>query len=143
MKKIFALLAVALSLVAGVASAEDKAYKDGPVTSLSYIKVKPGRFDDYMKYLASDWKALNEASKKAGLITSFAVYSASARSPNEPDLILAITYANMAALDKTDEFDAVASKVIGTDAKQNKGMIDRGAMRDVLGGEIVREVILK
>ncbi len=143
MKKTFALLAVVLSLVVGVADAEDKAYKDGPVTALSYIKVKPGRFDDYMKYLATDWKALNEASKKAGLITSYAVYSASARSPNEPDLILAITYANMAALDKTDEFDAVAAKVIGPDAKQNKGMIDRGVMRDVLGGEIVREMILK
>ena len=42
-----------------------------------------------------------------------------------------------------DEGDAVAAKVMGNNAAQNKSTIDRGAMREVLGGEIIRELILK
>jgi hypothetical protein len=125
------------------ASAQDKVYKEGPVTQLSYIKIKPGKFDDYMAYLAGPYKKLMEADKKEGLITSYAIYSANPRSPSEPDLILAVTVPNMATLDKVDESDAVAAKVMGSMSAQSKATIDRGAMRDVLGGEMVRELILK
>ncbi len=126
------------------AAAEDaKAYTEGSVTQISYIKVKPGKFDDYMKYLDTTYKAVMEASKKAGLILGYRVFSAQARSPREPDLILTVTYANMAALDKTDEGDAVAAKVVGSMDVRNKGAIDREALRELLGGELVRELILK
>ena len=138
------LIGLALSAFATMSNGQEpKAYKDGPVTQLSYIKVKPGRFDDYMKFLDTSYKALAEAQKKAGLIIGYAVYSADARSPQEPDLILAITYPNMAALDKTDEFEAISAKVIGSNDVQNKAMIDRGPMREVLGGQLIRELILK
>ena len=145
MKKINAVL-IGLALCSAMTTAngqETKPYKEGNVTQLSYIKVKPGRFDDYMKFLDTTYKTLMEANKKAGLITGYAVYSTQARSPSEPDLVLAITYANMAALDRIDEGDAVAAKVIGSKDVQNKSTIDRGAMREVLGGEIIRELILK
>ncbi len=113
------------------------------VTQISYIKIKPGRFDDYMKFLDTTYKSLREAEKKAGLITGYAVFSADARSPQEPDLILTVTFANMAALHKTDEFDAVSAKLVGPTDIQNKAMIDRGPMREVLGGQLIRELILK
>ncbi len=122
---------------------EAKPYKEGPVTQLSYIKVKPGRFDDYMKFLDTTYKSLMEANKKAGLITGYAVYSAEARNPQEPDLVLAVTFANMAALDRTEETEALSAKVIGSNAVQNKAAIDRGPMREVLGGQLIRELILK
>ena len=137
---------LALGLCAAMAPAigqEAKPYKEGQVTELSYIKIKPGKFDDYMKYLDTTYKALMEANKKAGLIVGYAVYSTQARSPQEPDLILATTYANMAALDRIDEGDAVAAKVVGSTDVQNKTFIDRGSMREVLGGQLVRELILK
>jgi hypothetical protein len=136
-----ALLVVMCPLTA--AAQQPKPYKEGPVVELSYIKVKPGRFDDYMKHLNGPYKALMEANKKAGLITSYAIYSTTARSPQEPDLILAVTYANMAALDRIDEAEALAAKVIGPTDEQNKGMMDRSAMRDVLGSQLIRELILK
>ncbi len=97
------LIGLVLSAFTAIANGQDvKPYKEGPVTQISYIKVKPGRFDDYMKFLDTTYKSLLEANKKAGLITGYAVYSAEARNPQEPDLILAVTYANMAALDRTD-----------------------------------------
>ena len=122
---------------------EAKPYKEGPVTELSYIKIKPGRFDDYMKFLDTTYKSLLEANKKAGLVTGYAVYSTQARSPQDPDLILAVTYPNMAALDKTQEAEAIAAKVIGPNDVQNKATIERGPLREVLGGQLIRELILK
>lgn len=122
---------------------EAKPYKEGPVTEISYIKTKPGRFDDYMKFLDTTYKSLMEANKKAGLIIRYAVFSTQPRTPQDPDLILSVTYPNMAALDKIEEAEAIAAKVIGPDDVQNKATIERGPMRDVLGGQLIRELILK
>jgi hypothetical protein len=135
-----ALLALA---AAGVPAQDAKPYKDGPVTALSYIKIKPGRFDDYMAWLAGPYRQLMEANKKAGIITGYAIYSVQARKPDEPDLVLSVVYPNMAALDRTEEADAVAAKLMGSNATQNKAFAERGAMREVLGGELMRELVLK
>ena len=145
MKKIFAaLLSLLLCSSMPAAFAQDsKPYKEGQVTEVSYIKVKPGQFNEYMKWLGSTYKQLMEANKKAGLIVAYAVYSAQARSPHDPDLILTVTYANMAALDKIDEGEAVAAKVLGSMDAQSKGFADRGTMREVLGSELIRELVLK
>lgn len=145
MNKIVTLLAALLmtSWLSLAAADEVKPYKEGPVIGLSYIKVKNGRFEEYMAFLDKDYKALMDSYKKAGLITGYAVYSMSPRNQSEPDLVLAITYPNMAALDKTDAFESVASKMFGTLATQDKASGDRDAMRTVLGGELVRELILK
>jgi hypothetical protein len=138
------LLGLLLALFTATGLAQDvKPYKEGPVTQLSYIKIKPGKFDDYMKYLGSSYKSLMEANRKAGLITGYAIYYAQARSPQEPDLILATTYANMAALDKIDEGEAVAAKLVGPTSVRNKEYADRESMREVLGGQLIRELILK
>ncbi len=144
MRFVIAAMGLAFCLAVGSASADNaKSYTEGAVTELSYIKVKPGKFDDYMKYLSTTYKAVMEANKKAGLITGYAVYSAQARSPQEPDLILSVVYANMAALDRSDEGEAVAAKVMGTPEAQSKGAIDREALREVLGTELIRELVLK
>jgi hypothetical protein len=145
MKKVLAtLIGLMLCSFMAAAPAQDaKPYKEGQVTQLSYIKIKPGKFDDYMKWLATSYKQLMEANKKAGLIVSYGVYAAQARSPHEADLILTTTYANMAALDRIDEGEAVAAKVMGSNDAQNKAFADRGTMREVLGGELIRELVLK
>lgn len=138
------LIGLALSGFAVTATAEDaKVYKEGPVTDVSYIKTRPGKFDDYMKFLDTTYKTLLEANKKAGLIVSYAVYMATPRSPQDPDLILTVTYPNMAALDRTDEAEAIAARVTGPTDAQNKAAIDRESLREILGSQLVRELILK
>ena len=145
MRKLATLfIGLCMLAIAGTASAvEPKPYKDGPVIAVSYIKIKSGKFDEYMAFLDTTYKPLMDAYKKAGLITGYNVYSTSPRTPQEPDLILSISYANMAALDKTDDFDVVSEKVIGNNAAQNKAQIARDSIREVLGGELIRELILK
>lgn len=123
---------------------DDHAYTEGPVTAISYIKVKPGMFDAYLNYLQKTYKQLMEEQKKDGLVLDYGVYSATARTPHEADLYLTITYKNWATLDTlTARGDAAAKKVWGSLDKSNQAAIDREKMREVLGGEVVQELILK
>jgi hypothetical protein len=138
------VLVVAFALCALPALAqEERPYTNGPVTQITYVRVKPGHFDDYMRHLGGVYRKQMEAFRTAGLVTDYKVFAATPRSPNEPDVILSVTYPNMAALDKNREFDSIGSQVAGTFAAQNKGFADRGSIRDVLGSELVREMVLK
>jgi hypothetical protein len=147
MKKALLTLIFGASLVmsASMASAkEDRPYTDGPVSDVSFVKTKPGKFDDYMKWIDTVWKQTNEEAKKAGIIVGYNVYSIEPRHPSDPDVILTITYPNMATLDGiNDKFDAVTEKVEGSVAKSNQNDIDRGSLREVLGSELIREMVLK
>ena len=100
-------------------SQDDHAYTEGQVTQISYIKVKPGMFDAYMRYLQGPYKQLMEEQKKAGLIVGYAIYQATARS------------------------DAFVKKTFGSLDKADTASIDRGKMREELGSEIVQELVLK
>lgn len=131
------------AVTASVFAQEAKPYKEGGVTEVSFIKVKPGQFNNYLKFLDGAYKANMEAMKKAGLITGYAVYSSQARSPSDADLILTVTYPNMAALDRSDEADAISVKVLGSLDSQAKASADRESMRELLGSQLTRELILK
>ena len=97
-----------------------------------------------MKWIDTVWKQTNEEAKKAGIIVGYNVYSIEPRHPSDPDVILTITYPNMATLDGiNDKFDAVTEKVEGSVAKSNQNDIDRGSLREVLGSELIREMVLK
>ena len=67
--------------------------------NVSSIRTEPGKFEDYLAWLAGPYKQLMEAQKAAGLIVDYAVYATTPRSPNDPDLYLVTVYKNMAALD--------------------------------------------
>lgn len=138
---LFLLMAVALSLPAH--GQLGKTYNEGPVTQVTYLKIEYGHFDEYVEWLNSTWKPLNEAKKKAGLIVDYRVYTASPRKPDEPNVIFMITYANMAAFDRRVEEDAMAEQMIGTAKEQDAARVVRTAYRTRLGTELIREVILK
>ena len=136
--------AAALCLAAPLAFAQEtRPYTDGPVTDVSYVRVKPGRFDDYMRHLGGLYSKQMEALRKAGLVTDYKVLATTPKSPNEANLILSVTYPNMAAFDRNKEFDAIGQQVAGTFTEQNKAFADRGVMRDILGSELAREMVLR
>jgi hypothetical protein len=137
--------AILLLAFASSSFAQDEhAYTEGPVTNISYVKIKPGMFDTYMSYLQKTYKQVMEEQKKAGLVLSYGIYSATARSPHDADLYLTITYKNWAAFDSlTEKTDAITRKEWGSLAKSDEAAIDREKMREILGGEVVQELILK
>ena len=122
---------------------DERQYTEGPVTFVQEIAVEYGHFEEYIDWLNSTWKPTMEATKKAGIIIDYKVFSATPQSPDHPSIILWITYKNMAALDRGVEEEEVAKKVIGSTEVQNKARVGRNQYRKVLGIEYVHELILK
>jgi hypothetical protein len=135
----------ACSLSLNARAQDVRAYTDGPVTAVTYLHVDYGSFERYIDWLNSTWKPTMEATKKAGLIIDYKVFSFTpiGYTPNQPNVILWITYKNMAALDKGAEEEDVAKKVIGSTEVQNRARVGRNDYREVLGSELIREIILK
>lgn len=119
-------------------------FDNGPVWDYSMVQTKDGHFDDYMTWLSTSWKAQEEARKKAGVITDYKVLLVSSPRGNEPDIILAEQYKNMAAFDRTPADDyALQAKIFGSIPKSNEQQAARGTIRTILGDVLVREAILK
>lgn len=141
-----ALVACLLLLLASTAFAQDeeRAYTEGPVTVVSFVKIKPGMFDAYMRYLQKTYKTIMEEQKKAGVVMSYGVYTATAHNPHEADLYLTITYKNWAAFDTlTEATEVVQKKVWGSLSKSDAAAVDREKLREILGSEVIQELALK
>ena len=136
--------ALVLGLTPG-AVAQDRPYTEGPVMNVSYIRVKPGMFDKYVKWLATDWKRNMEAQKKEGIILDYAVYSSPQSREGDWNMVLTSTYKNMAALDNLrDRAEPLANRTSSTTPEQRAQQgIERGAMRDQLGSRLLRQLQLK
>ena len=138
------ILSMCLSSLSLNAHAQDvRQYSEGPVTEVNYIQVEYGHFEEYIDWLNSTWKPTMEATKKAGIIIDYKVFSSTPPSPDHPDIILWITYKNMAALDRGVEEEEVAKKVICSTECQNKARVGRNEYRKVLRREYIRELNLK
>jgi hypothetical protein len=135
---------IVLTLTGVAAVAEDHPFTEGPVINVAAIRTEYGKWDDYMQYLDTTWKATQEAAKKAGYILSYKVISVEARGENDPDIYLVITYKNWAAMDDaTAKGDAITKAVEGSNAIANKGAVDRGKIRRVLGSWTGQQLDLK
>lgn len=134
----------AFCAVIGTAQAADRPYTEGTVSVVSSVRTLPGQYDNYMKYLATTYKALMEEQKALGNILGWRVYTAMPRTPEDPNLILVVTYKNFAALDGLmDKTDAAMAKVIGDQAARDNAMVARNNMRTQVGSEMIREVVFK
>src|SRR5580658_10975409 len=129
---ILSMCLAASSLSLNARAQDERQYADGPVTEVDYIHVEYGHFDEYIDWLNSTWKPTMEATKKAGLIIDYKIFTATPKTPDQPNIIRMITYKNMAGLDKGVEEEAVAKKVIGSTEVQNKARVARNQYRKVL-----------
>lgn len=145
MKKTLLAAAAALTLTVTLARAEDpRPFTEGAVTEVTSVRTKPGMFDTYMKWLDTKWKSLQEDAKKAGIILDYAVYAVEPRSPHDPDLYLIVTYKNMAALDNLDDrLEPLQRKIFATRDEASKAAVDRESIREILGSELIRNLVLK
>jgi len=143
MKAMNLVAAAAICALSAVALAEDRPYTNGPVTQITYVRVKDGHFDDYMRHLGGLYRKQMEALKTAGLVLDYKVLAPAPRTPSDANVILTVVYPNMGVFDKAKEFDDVGAKVAGTFSEQNKAFADRGVMRDIIGSELAREMVLR
>ena len=137
-----ALLGLACASTAALA--DDHAFTDGPVVNVAAVRTEYGKFDDYLKYLDGNWKATQEAAKKAGLVLSYRVITVQPRNENDPDVYLITNYKNWAAFDgMTAKMDAIMKQVDGSLDAAGQHAVERGKIRRVLGEWTGLELILK
>jgi len=144
-KPILLLLAAILTISTSVTRAqEDHAYTQGPVVIVTFVRTEPGMFEEYLRYLDATYKRLLDEYKRQGIVTDYAIFQTTPRDPNDADVILTVTYKNMAAFDELQaRTDPALKQVFGSLPKAASASIDREKMRKQLGSQMVRQLILK
>jgi hypothetical protein len=133
-----------LSLGSMNARADDHAYSEGPVVNVAWVRTADGKFDDYMKWLDTVWKPMQEASIKAGYVLSYKVLTGEPRTADEPDVYLVITYKNWAALDDgIAKADALSKQFEGSVEAANHNYAERDKIRKIIGSQTMQEMKLK
>jgi hypothetical protein len=148
MKLMKAMLAAATMTIATAlavpAMAQESSYKAGTVWDVSRIDVLPGQFENYMDYLATTWKKIQEMGKAEGVIVEYHVLATNNARQGEPDLILVIEYKDYQT---TAQQEAMQKKVNALLAQDNRKAAtasgERAKMREQLGSIEYQELILK
>jgi len=135
---------LAFAIAAPSALAQDKPYKEGSIWSVTFVKVKPGMFDTYIRDLSANRRPLMDQAKKEGLILQEKMLAGNSAGREDFDLILMVEYKNWAAFDGlTDKFRTLAQKVVGSEDKQQQMMIKRTDVREIVGTKNMQEIFLK
>lgn len=137
-------LAMASMTVATPALAQDSSYKFGSVWETSRIKVLPGQFENYMDYLATTWKKIQEFAKAQGIVASYHVLSTNSARMGEPDLILVVEYKDYLTTAQRDAFSKKVNALLSQDdRKADAAAGKREVMRELVGAIEYQELILK
>ena len=145
-RKILAGLVVLLVAVTSltVYAQVKRPFRPGTVWTLNFIRMKPGMETAYLNYVATTWKANQEAFKKEGLIVSYKVLTTEGHSPSDYNIILMTEYKDLATMEANEpKADALAQKVEGDDTKQMQGYKERGDIREIVGARLAREMVLE
>ena len=134
------LLMVSVVVVAQV----NRPFRNGSVWSISFIKMKPGMENAYLKYVASEWKREQEALKKDGQILSYKVITTEAHGSNDWNIMLMSEYKDLATMEANEtKADNLAQTVVGNDETQMEGYRNRLQIREVLDVRTAREIVLE
>lgn len=138
-------LALAAAALAPLPAAAQRSTVDfGNYTSVSMLKVLPGQFENYMDYLATQWKKQNEYAKSKGYIVSYHVLTAIDPRAGEPDLFLFIEFkdwpSNAESKRRQDEFVAMMKM---DEHQMDAASAQRGPMRTQMGSMTLQEVLIK
>ena len=144
MKTLLAGAAMMAATIATPAMAQESSYKPGTVWEASRIDVLPGQFENYMDYLATTWKKIQEMGKAEGVVVEYHVLQTNNARAGEPDLILIIEYKDYQT---TAQQEAMQKKVNAALAQDNRSAAAAGGtrtkMRDLMGSTEYQELILK
>lgn len=126
------------------AMAQESSYRPGTVWEASRIDVLPGQFENYMDYLATTWKKINELGKAEGVVVEYHVLQTNNARAGEPNLILIIEYKDYQT---TAQQEAMQKKVNAALAQDNRKAAaaggERTKMRELMGSTEYQELILK
>lgn len=141
------LAAGAMIIAAGLAtpaSAQESSYKPGTVWEVGRIDVLPGQFENYMDWLAINWKKIQEMGKAEGVVVNYHVLATNNVRSGEPDLVLVVEYRDYQTTAQREAMRAKVNALLGQDnRKASTASGERGKMREQLGSTQYQELILK
>ena len=131
--------------IAGICSAQsDAPYTEGPVWTITMVKVKPGMGDEYLKSLAKTLNLGLEEAKKQNLVLDYKILLGDNATPQDFNILLMVESKNMAALDNgREKFDPITRKTVGTTDQQQALQVKRLDIREIMGTKLMREITLK
>ena len=133
-----------LSLASVMVYGQEKPYTEGSVWFITMVRVKPGMLDVYMRDLVPLRKKINDEAKKQGLILSDHILNGAASGRDDFDVMFFTEYKNWAAFDGISaKYDAIASKIVGSEEKQVQLMTKRTEVREIMGEKPMQELIIK
>ena len=144
-KILFGALVLSLALLCvSVYAQMTRPYHNGSVWTLAFIRIKPGMDSAYLNYVANDWKRIQEAAKKEGLILSYKVLVTEGHTAGDWNLILLTEVKDLATLEANEKkADALEQRLVGDDQKQMQGYRERAEIREVMGTRLARELVLE
>ena len=147
MKMMKALMVGAAMMMAATAApsmAQETSYRPGSVWTASRLYVLPGQFENYMDWLAKDWKRTREFGKKEGVDLSYHVLQVNNPRKDEPNLILLIETKDYMTNAQQKAFNNKLNAFLASDdRKEGAAMAARGVMREQWGSTEYQELILK
>ena len=151
MKKLAVLALAVASSAFALPSIAQEHWTEGPVWQIDYYRTKPGKFDDYVKYLRNSVTPQTAELKKQGLILDSKMFiNPSPNGEHDWNIAIATLHANFGkALDYDAQDDAkgkaIAEKHFKTrdENKQREIIAPRFGWRDYIRTSYVREVTLK
>lgn len=126
-------------------------YTEGPVWVINYYRTKPGKFDEYMKFLRANYAKTVPKQKQAGIIVdSKVLLNPTVSGDDDWDVAIAYLYSdfsklnfNQAVEDQLQKFSAEISGERDKDKRSTNLDATRLPLRDYIRTRILREVMLK
>lgn len=147
LKQRIVVASIAAALLVGGLSAYaqvKRPYRTGSVWTMAFIRIKPGMDTAYLNYIATTWKAEQEAMKKEGLILSWKVLTTEGHGTQDFNIILMTEFKDLGTMEANEvKADALAQKISGDDQKQMQGYKDRLEIREIIGDRLAREIVLE
>jgi len=142
--QIVALAALSLGIASLCSAQSDAPYTEGPVWTVTMVKVKAGMGDEYLKSLAKTLKGSLEEAKKENLVIDYKILLGNDATPQDFNILIMVESKNMAAQDNLREkFDPIARKIVGTPDQQLATQTKRLEIREIMGSKNMREITLK
>ena len=144
MRAFLRVLCVLALIGTGSAAFSQQYYTNGGVRRVVKYRILPGKTADFYKWIGFAPKVLG-AEKDAGLIQDFYfLHSTEFVGPDKYDVVLVISYKDMAALDAASQgARAVTDKVYGSPEKRAEWAKLGEESSEVVSSELIREIHLK
>ena len=148
MTKMSSSLMVALFAAASTftapAKAQESSYTPGTYWEVSMVDVEDGQDENYLDFLADQWKRSQEFAKSKGYIRGYHVLSNINARSGEPDLYLVVEFDRMydtkEQLRQQKEYEAFMKRDVRQLTRESG---ERGTMRKLSGSMLLRVLNLR